>query len=57
MTAVAAGTGEVQKRPEGWVLPNETLPAEVVVRPCHPREYIFAKLLVVPCSPVYPMDP
>ncbi len=31
-----AGTGEVQKRPEGWVLPHETLPADVLVRlrPC-----------------------
>ena len=32
MAAAAAGTGEVQQRPEGWVLPHETLPAEVVVR-------------------------
>ena len=29
--AAAVSTGEVQKRPEGWVLPHETFPAEVVV--------------------------
>ncbi len=39
MAAAAAGTGEVQKRPEGWVLPHETLPAEVVVRLCPVLSY------------------
>lgn len=29
--AAAVGTGEVQKRPEGWVLPHETLQPEIVV--------------------------
>ena len=29
--AAAVSTGEVQRRPQGWVLPNETFPAEVVV--------------------------
>ena len=33
MRVAGAGTGEVQKRPEGWVLPHETLPADVTVIP------------------------
>lgn len=56
VAAAAAGTGEVQKRPEGWVLPNETLPAVVVVRSCPrhcPQRDPSPGSVIIPRTPVF----
>ena len=55
VAGAAAGTGKIQQRPEGWVLPNETLPADEVVRlrsHQQPQHQTPAVSRFMPCAPM-----